>query len=440
MGKEVKIGLAVMGVLLCVFGGVLFLRLRNDKPAFAARSKAADAKRTAKKPGKKGEPKITAGKHPPAFKAPASRSTDDAFALRDRYADRRAAASEGPSDPSAEVPQSAWPSDPYSRATETEESADQPPDVANSPYGDRYGRNAFQEEDSDGDAASQQVAPGLVPGAFPTDAGQEDQDYRDGLAATDDASADPADEVAMPEDHFAEGATEPNWAQAEEAVDDEDGGLRMAPLISADSEVRPAAVDRGLDDEESPSGRFLQAEADDAADEVAAPAGRPRRLPENAEGVYLVEANDNFWLISQRVYGTGAYYKALQEYNRQRLHDTAPLNAGDEISVPSMEALREAYPRLCPEPRRPDPAGHAAPAAAARKRSGRLYTVADGDTLFDIARHELGKASRWLEIYELNRGQLGDEFTDLAPGMQLALPGDPPAPVAGLPRRETYLR
>ncbi|MGH7192780.1 MAG: hypothetical protein ACREJM_04500, partial [Candidatus Saccharimonadales bacterium] len=70
MGKEVKIGLAVMGVLLCIFGGVLLLRLRPEKPAVAGRSKAADAKQAAKKPGKKTDAKISAGKHPPAFGAP----------------------------------------------------------------------------------------------------------------------------------------------------------------------------------------------------------------------------------------------------------------------------------------------------------------------------------------------------------------------------------
>jgi nucleoid-associated protein YgaU len=55
-------------------------------------------------------------------------------------------------------------------------------------------------------------------------------------------------------------------------------------------------------------------------------------------------------------------------------------------------------------------------------RNGRTYTVAEGDTLFNIARYELGKASRWVDIYELNRDVLGRDFNYLTPGTQLALP------------------
>ncbi|MGH7192688.1 MAG: LysM peptidoglycan-binding domain-containing protein, partial [Candidatus Saccharimonadales bacterium] len=104
-----------------------------------------------------------------------------------------------------------------------------------------------------------------------------------------------------------------------------------------------------------------------------------------------------------------------------------------------LEVLRKSYPALCPKPHAPAP-GREALAGSGHAQSARLYTVADGDTLFDIARHELGKASRWLEIYELNRDQLGDDFNYLAAGMQLQLPGDAPEPVASRPRRDAYLR
>jgi len=59
------------------------------------------------------------------------------------------------------------------------------------------------------------------------------------------------------------------------------------------------------------------------------------------------------------------------------------------------------------------------PAAA-----GRTYTVAEGDSLFDIARCELGKASRWVEIYDLNTDLLGKEIDCLVPGTQIVLPDD----------------
>ena len=60
----------------------------------------------------------------------------------------------------------------------------------------------------------------------------------------------------------------------------------------------------------------------------------------------------------------------------------------------------------------------------------RVYTVEQGDTLMDIARRQLGKKSRWAEIYELNRDRLGEDHDFLPAGMQLALP-EPSAPPGG---------
>ena len=53
---------------------------------------------------------------------------------------------------------------------------------------------------------------------------------------------------------------------------------------------------------------------------------------------------------------------------------------------------------------------------------GRTYIVQEGDTLSSIARNELGKVSRWAEIYQLNREALGRDFDYLTPGMRLVLP------------------
>ena len=43
----------------------------------------------------------------------------------------------------------------------------------------------------------------------------------------------------------------------------------------------------------------------------------------------------------------------------------------------------------------------------------------EGDTLSSIARNELGKVSRWAEIYQLNREALGKDYDYLTPGMRL---------------------
>jgi nucleoid-associated protein YgaU len=64
-----------------------------------------------------------------------------------------------------------------------------------------------------------------------------------------------------------------------------------------------------------------------------------------------------------------------------------------------------------------------APSAGARERGDvKTYVVQEGDTLFDIARYQLGRSTRWAEIYELNREALGEDFDFLQPGTELALP------------------
>jgi nucleoid-associated protein YgaU len=147
--------------------------------------------------------------------------------------------------------------------------------------------------------------------------------------------------------------------------------------------------------------------------------------PLEGGGKYTVVPGDNFWTISQKVYGSGAYFKALEEHNREQFPYSDKLPVGQEVGVPPRRELEEKYPDLCPRPRGPKAPERGAFAVSNREglpRGGRTYKVQDGDTLFDIARDQLGKAARWNEIYELNRGQLGNDFNFLAPGMELILP------------------
>jgi len=142
---------------------------------------------------------------------------------------------------------------------------------------------------------------------------------------------------------------------------------------------------------------------------------------------YVVQPNDNFYTISEKAYGDSGYFKALYEYNRVQHPRSDQLQVGDQIEVPHLAVLEQRYPDLCPKPRsQPAASGNAIPVAsnASTSASGRTYVVARGDTLFDIARWELGKAARWVEIYDLNRDQLGSDFNFLSPGMRLRLPKD----------------
>ncbi len=140
-----------------------------------------------------------------------------------------------------------------------------------------------------------------------------------------------------------------------------------------------------------------------------------------ATGTYVVKPNDNFWTISEAVYGTGSYFKALMRHNDERHPLPERLAVGDEVLVPPEATLREKYPQLCPKPRRRS-AAYAATGSVATG-GGRTYEVQEGDTLFDIAKYELGDPARWVEIYQLNQQLLTDDFDFVKPGLQLVLPG-----------------
>jgi nucleoid-associated protein YgaU len=143
------------------------------------------------------------------------------------------------------------------------------------------------------------------------------------------------------------------------------------------------------------------------------------------KGKYTVVPNDNYWTIAEKVYGNGGYFKALHEFNRQHHPRADKLQVGDVIEAPSAPLLAERYPDLCPRQRRVPSARQTHQPASTRHRAGeRVYVVSEGDTLFDIARHELGKASRWVEIFDMNHDVLGEDFDYLRPGTELVLPRD----------------
>lgn len=146
----------------------------------------------------------------------------------------------------------------------------------------------------------------------------------------------------------------------------------------------------------------------------------------NNTGKYVIQPNDSYWTISEQIYGTGAYFQALAEHNRKKFPDENRLKAGEEIITPALAELEKSYPKLCPKPEHRDAAKRQMSVVSSQVRhgGGRVYVVQEGDTLFDIARYELGKAARWAEIYELNREAIGTDFDHLNPGMQLLLPRD----------------
>jgi nucleoid-associated protein YgaU len=143
------------------------------------------------------------------------------------------------------------------------------------------------------------------------------------------------------------------------------------------------------------------------------------------DGLYEVQPNDSYWTISEKVYGSGAYFRALAEQNRGKAARPDRLPPGLVIATPPVAQLVKDYPDLCPRPNHGETLRNRAAATmipASTAGGGRTYVVQEGDTLSSIARNELGKVSRWAEIYQLNRETLGKDYDYLTPGMRLTLP------------------
>lgn len=177
--------------------------------------------------------------------------------------------------------------------------------------------------------------------------------------------------------------------------------------------------------------RMPRASADDQFGTFHRPAAGLR-----GDGTYEIQPNDSFWTISEKCYGTGNYFKALAEHNRRRIAHEDDLKVGDLIEVPSVSDLESRYPGLCPKPgRKPGAPDAAQYVSASRSAGGRIYVTQHGDTLYDIARRELGKASRWTEIYELNHAQIGNDYNFVPPGLKLVLPDERRQPTDSMTRR-----
>ena len=139
----------------------------------------------------------------------------------------------------------------------------------------------------------------------------------------------------------------------------------------------------------------------------------------------VIHPNDSFWKISLRAYGTGEYFRALYEANRTVFPNPDELPAGAMVIVPKLSELQSRHPKLCSNKTvalvsAQQPTTNPTPKASCE----RIYVAQQGDTLFDIARFELGQAARYVEILQLNRGTLDANQERVPAGARLRLPLD----------------
>ncbi|MBU0719679.1 MAG: LysM peptidoglycan-binding domain-containing protein [Planctomycetes bacterium] len=131
----------------------------------------------------------------------------------------------------------------------------------------------------------------------------------------------------------------------------------------------------------------------------------PANLPATVER-HRVQAGDTLASLAQNYYGHERYVQLLIESNPQ-INDPSRLSVGEVVNIP-------------PAPAEDGPAAQRAsrgPSATAR-----TYTVKAGDSFYEIARQALGDASRWEELYALNKETVHGDPKSLQIGQVLTLP------------------
>jgi nucleoid-associated protein YgaU len=152
--------------------------------------------------------------------------------------------------------------------------------------------------------------------------------------------------------------------------------------------------------------------------------------PPDEQFTIVTGERDSFWTIAERVYGDGAWYKALYAHNRHQFPFPDRLGAGESVAAPPADELRRLYPILCPEAKRAAPGPTQTPVRLGARGTtppsapwaGRTYVVQSGQTLAEIAELTLGRRSRWTELYRLNKDRLGEQFDNPPEGLVLVLP------------------
>jgi nucleoid-associated protein YgaU len=118
--------------------------------------------------------------------------------------------------------------------------------------------------------------------------------------------------------------------------------------------------------------------------------------------LYTWKEGDTYRVIANKYYGEGQKFTVLRRSNEGR----TDLQPGDKIFIPVFDSeAASVTPPLAKGSAKgttvaTDPT---AKKEAAKPSSGKVHVVKDGESLWKIAKQELGNGSRWEEIYELNK-------------------------------------
>lgn len=452
MAREMRFGLGLIAVLIAVLAGVAYYRLRHD--AQLADKLTREHQRAVDEIAKQAPFGPGGSTEKPAPTAPRPGERLVQFESRDGENQATAipsgptaiASPSEPASPASSMPDTAGrieeeslPSSPPLTLFDSEAEAGHSAGVAAPPNASAGGEPEGANPASAAPFAEhpQVAGQGAGPGFVEASPGAPSDEWSPVVESPSDQT--PREAISPPFTPDAANPTESEQAPAEAAIQSSAAGVQPdepplrwsgtnptePPSSAQEQEQLPAAFGNREPEpmpESGPPATEMPLRQSDAA---AAPKSG---IYDRQSHTYTVGPNESYWLISKRLYGTGGYFKALFEHNRRNFPFPNQLRAGDVISAPAAAVLEQTYPQLCPRRVSQTSGGRGdggvIPASGQSSPRGgtRAYVVQEGDTLFDIAQYELGSASRWGEIYELNRNLLGNDYDYLKPGTELVLP------------------
>lgn len=113
---------------------------------------------------------------------------------------------------------------------------------------------------------------------------------------------------------------------------------------------------------------------------------------------FSVKAGQTLHQVAQEVLGDGRRWREIYEANKSKIPDPNNVRAGTELEFPQERVAKKNAPTTLPASA-PAEGSCSAPASMP---SGRTHTVTRGETLFAIAKKELGSGSRWKELMKFN--------------------------------------
>ncbi|MDX1965355.1 MAG: hypothetical protein SFX18_19575 [Pirellulales bacterium] len=131
----------------------------------------------------------------------------------------------------------------------------------------------------------------------------------------------------------------------------EPGRLRFstptAGIPPADKVSPPPGLDTGVNpNERDPAftAQQLGYQAEGAISNQATTGSTNSTIPRS----YVVQAQDSYYAIAERMYGNGAFYKALYEHNRRLQPGGDRLQPGGTLEIPAVDYLKANYAELLP--------------------------------------------------------------------------------------------